>query len=102
MFFGIVFLCCSGQSFAKYVTPLNGSGVDVTKVFVHVSGSVSLYISGAVQNLDQCTSTFRVYIPHDLPGKDAMLSAALMASASGKKIGLHASGCSTTAFLGDC
>lgn len=85
---------------AKYITPLNGPGVEITRYFVHKNGSISLYISGEVVNLDECTSTYRVYISHDLPGKEAMLSAALAAFASGKKIGVHGSGCSTTAFWG--
>ena len=85
---------------AKYITNLGTQGVEITRYFVHSSGAVSLYISGTVDNLDQCTSTFRVYIPHDLPGKDIMVSAALAAFASGKKVGFHGSGCSITAFWG--
>ena len=85
---------------AKYVTPLDGPGVDVSRVFIHENGAVSIYISGDVVNLDECTSTFRVYIPETVEGKDAMLSVALMAYASGKKIGVHGSGCSTTPFWG--
>ncbi len=79
---------------------MGGPGVEITKILAHESGAVSLYISGPVQNLDQCTSTFRVYIPSDIPGKGAMLSTALMAFASGRKIGIHGSGCSTTVFWG--
>lgn len=85
---------------AKYVTSLGGPGVEITRFFTHQNGAVSLYISGPVLNSDECTSTFRVYIPHDLPGKDTMVSAAMMAFVSGKKIGLHGSGCSTTRFWG--
>ncbi len=85
---------------AKYITSLSGPGVDVTRVFIHHNGAVSIYISGELQNLDQCTGTFRVYIPTEVPGKDAMLSVALMAHAAGKKIGMHGSGCSTTQFWG--
>jgi hypothetical protein len=93
-------LIASASSFAKYVTTLSGPGVEITKVFTHSSGAVSLYISGETTNLDECTSTFRVYIPHDLNGRQNLVSAALMAFASGKKIGLHASHCSTTTFWG--
>lgn len=85
---------------AKYITPLNGPGVEITRVFVHDTGAISLYISGTVDNLDNCTSTFRVFIPHDLAGKDEMLTVALTAHTTGKKIGLHGSGCSTTNFWG--
>ena len=90
----------SMPAYAMYVTPLAGPGVDVTRVFIHKSGAVSIYISGDTQNLDKCTSTFRVYIPETVAGKDAMLSVALMAHASGKKIGIHGSGCSVTQFWG--
>lgn len=90
----------STHAFGKYVTQLNTEGVEITKFFTHGNGAISLYISGAVENLDECTSTFRVYIPHDIAGKDTMVSAALMAFASGKKVGFHGSGCSTTTFWG--
>jgi hypothetical protein len=98
----IILLLCfvSTSAYSKYVTPLSGPGVEITKFFTHTNGAVSLYISGAVQNLDQCTSTFRVYIPHDLPGKDTLVSAAMMAFASGRKVGFHGSGCGTTGFWG--
>jgi hypothetical protein len=93
-------LIASTNVAAKYITQLNTQGVEITKFFTHQSGAVSLYISGTVANLDQCTSTFRVYIPHDLAGKDVMVSTALAAFASGKKVGFHGSGCSTTSFWG--
>jgi hypothetical protein len=93
-------LIVSSSSFAKYVTTLSGPGVEITKFFTHSNGAVSLFIVGVTKNLDECTSTFRVYIPHDLDGRHNLVSAALMAFASGKKIGLHASTCSTTAFWG--
>lgn len=95
--FGMVF---SLPIYAKYVTPLAGPGVEITRVFAHENGGMSLYISGSIVNLDECNTTFRVYIPHGLAGKDTLVSTALMAYASGKKIGLHASGCSTTSFWG--
>jgi len=87
-------------SFAKYITPLGGPGVEITRYFTHKNGGISLYISGAVQNLDKCTATYRVYIPHDLAGKEIIASAALTAFVSGKKVGLHGSSCSTTPFWG--
>lgn len=86
--------------FAKYVTPLDGAGVEITRYFTHGSGAITLYISGEVLNLDNCAKTYRVFIPHTAAGKDNLAAAALMAFASGKKIGLHASGCSTTQFWG--
>ena len=85
---------------AKYITSLGGPGVEITRVFVHESGAISLYITGSVLNLDECSSTFRVYIPENAPAKDTMLSTALMAFASARKVGFHGSGCSTTPFWG--
>ncbi|ALU45946.1 hypothetical protein [Pseudoalteromonas rubra] len=98
----ILFTCmlASANASAKYITHLNSDGVEITRFFTHKNGAVSLYISGSVDNVDKCTSTFRVYIPHDLPGKDVMVSSALTAFASGKKVGFHGSGCSTTTFWG--
>ena len=85
---------------AKYITALNGAGVTIERVFVHESGAVSIYINGGIANLDQCTSTFRVYIPPTAKAKDEMLSLALFAYASAKRVGFHGSGCSTTPFWG--
>ena len=75
-------------------------GVEITKYFTHEAGGITLYISGDVINSDNCPATYRVYIPHDLVGRDSLASAALTAFISGKKIGLHASGCQTTYFWG--
>jgi hypothetical protein len=99
LLFLILFIVSTFSS-AKYITSLSGSGVEITKYFTHENGAVSLYISGAVQNLDGCTSTFRVYIPHNIAGKDILVSTALTAFVSGKKVGFHGSGCSTTSFWG--
>jgi len=93
-------LTMSSSAQAKYVTSLAGPGVEITRVFIHQSGAISLYISGETLNLDNCSSTFRVYIPQDLPSKDAMLSVALAAKATGQKVGFHSSRCGTTAFWG--
>lgn len=87
-------------TYAKYITALYGGGVSIERVFVHESGAVSIYINGGIVNLDQCTSTFRVYIPATAKAKDEMLSLALFAYASGKRVGFHGSGCSTTPFWG--
>jgi hypothetical protein len=100
LFVVILILLASAISHARYVTHLNGPGVEITRFFAHGNGGVTLYISGSIQNLDECNTTYRVYIPHDLPGKDTIVSTALMAYASGRKIGLHGSGCSTTPFWG--
>ena len=100
MAFWVVSMTLSISAQSEYITPLDGPGVEIIKVFIHKSGAVSLYISGAVVNLDRCTATSRIYIPHDLAGKDAMLSTALMAFASDNKIEAHGSGCSATVFRG--
>ena len=89
---------CSAE--AKYITALNGQGVLIERVFVHESGAISIYIAGELKNLDNCTATFRVYIPPTATAKDEMLSLALFAYASGKRVGFHGSGCSTTSFWG--
>lgn len=95
---GMLLVCHPAQ--AKYVASLNGPGVEVSRVFIHESGAISLYIAGDTVNLDECTSTFRVFIPQTVEGKEAMLSVALAALSSGRKIGIHGSGCGTTAFWG--
>ncbi len=89
----------SGAS-GQYFTPLGGPGVQVTRFFTHSGGGVTLYISGEVKNLDDCPVTTRVHLKGDLPGHQNMISAALMAFASGKRIGLHASGCEYIPFWG--
>lgn len=100
--FFLIISLFSTSSLAKYVTPLGGPGVEITKYFTHESGGVTLYISGNKINLDNCAATYRVYIPHDLDptGRNSLASAALTAFVSGKNIGLHASKCQTTPFWG--
>ncbi|OLF75145.1 hypothetical protein AWH60_11000 [Pseudoalteromonas haloplanktis] len=67
---------------------------------LYFAGLISKQLSQPVKNLDQCSPTFRVFIPHDLPGKDVLVSAAMMTFSSGKKVGFHGSGFSTTVFWG--
>ncbi len=97
---GFITLLFVGGAQAKYFTPLNGPGVEITRYFTHSGGGVTLYISGSVQNLDKCAVTDRVHLKGDLPGHKAMVSAALAAFVSGKKIGMHASGCEQIPFWG--
>lgn len=96
----VILVAISQSAFAQYFTPLNGPGVEISKVFSHTGGAISLIIEGAVENRDGCTGVSRVYIPADLVGHQVMVSTALMAFASGKKIGLYASACKTTEFWG--
>ncbi|AQW61489.1 MULTISPECIES: hypothetical protein [Vibrio] len=85
---------------AKYFTALNSEGVEITRIHNHANGGLTLYISGSIVNLDNCTVTSRVHLKGDLKGHDNMVSAALMAFATGKRIGLHASGCEIIPFWG--
>ena len=96
----IVLLFLSSSAFADYFTPLDGPGVTIVKMHFHDQGGVTLHISGAVQNLDDCSVASRVHIPKDLSGLNNMLSASLMAYTTGKKIGLHVSGCESIPFWG--
>lgn len=85
---------------AKYVTALNSEDVEITRINNHVNGGLTLYISVSMVNLDNCTVTSRVHLKGNLKGHDNMVSAVLMAFATGKRIGLHASGCEIIPFLG--
>jgi len=98
--FVLVLILAPVYSQAKYFTPLDGPGVTITRFFTHSGGGVTLYISGSVQNLDGCPVTNRVHLKGNLEGHKNMVSAALMAYASGKKIGLHAQGCELIPFWG--
>jgi len=96
----LIFFLVPVSSQAKYFTPLGGPSVKITRFFTHSGGGVTLYISGSVQNLDGCPVTDRVHLKGDLKGHQNMVSAALMAYASGKEIGLHAQGCELIPFWG--
>lgn len=85
---------------AAYFTPLDGPGVTIVKMHFHDQGGVTLHISGEVLNSDDCPVTSRVHIPKELPGLNNMLSASLMAYTTGKRIGIHLSGCESIPFWG--
>jgi hypothetical protein len=84
---------------AKYFTNYLSEGVEITRVHNHSNGSVTLIISGDVDNLDQCAVTTR-HLKGDLDGHKQMVASVMLAFAAGKKIGLHASGCEIIPFWG--
>lgn len=85
---------------AKYFTNYHSIGVEITRIHNHSNGAVTLIISGDVDNLDQCAVTTRVHLKGDLDGHKQMAASAMLAFASGKKVGLHASGCEIIPFWG--
>ncbi len=78
------------------------TGVTIDNYFVHSGGEVTLFISGGATNPDTatCDSIGKVHLKGDLPGHNNMVAAALAAFASGKKIGMYASKCTTITFWG--
>jgi hypothetical protein len=84
---------------AKYFTDYS-AGVTINRIHAHSSGGVTLHITGEVRNLDNCPITERVHIKADLVGSKNLIAHAMMAFASGKKVGLHASGCEIIPFWG--
>ncbi|TQV86923.1 hypothetical protein [Aliikangiella coralliicola] len=96
----LVGICFLGQNAnAKYFTDYN-AGVTITRIHVHSGGGITLHISGAVKNLDGCAVTDKVHLKGNLAGHQNMLSHAMMAFTTGKKVGLHASGCEVIPFWG--
>jgi len=95
-------LFSSNYSYAYgYLTKLIGPGVSINKYFVHNGGGVSLILNENFPlNPDDCGDTKHVFIKGDRAGHKAMISAALAAFASGKKIGLHSYGCEIIPFWG--
>ena len=87
-------------SHAKYFTNYNSAGVEITRIHNHSNGDVTLIISGTVDNLDECAVTSRVHLKSNLVGHNQMVASSMMAFASGKKIGLYASGCEIIPFWG--
>ncbi|ACA85761.1 hypothetical protein [Shewanella woodyi] len=93
----LVFLVQNAE--AKYFTDYS-SGVTINRIHAHSGGGVTLHITGEVTNLDNCLVTERVHIRADLVGSKNLIAHAMMAFASGKKVGLHASGCEIIPFWG--
>jgi len=86
-------------SFASgYLTPY-GQGVTIQKYTMHGDGGMTLWVSG-ISNPDNCTDTNLVHIKSTMPGYNGMVSAAMAAYASGKKIGLWSNGCEVIPFWG--
>ena len=86
-----------------YLTNLydKNGGVTIKQYFVHHNGGVSLILNENLpHNPDNCNVTNHVFIKGDKPGHKLMVSAALAAFSSGKKIGLHSFGCEILPFWG--
>lgn len=94
-------LCMShAASAAGYLTSLNNPEATITSVFTHAEGHVTLIVSGITLNPDECGDLGLVHIQADLPGHKNLVSAALTAFASGKKVGLYSTGCEIIPFWG--
>ena len=95
-------LALSSTTFAYgYLTGIAGGGVTIDRYFVHNGGGVSLILNEDLPfNPDGCGKANHVFIKGDKPGHELMVSAALAAFASGKKIGLHGYGCEIIPFWG--
>jgi hypothetical protein len=98
-YFMLVFcLLCQPTLAAGYLTP-NGTGVTINKMTMHANGGVTLWVSG-VTNADNCGDSTLVHLKGDLPGHNHMVSAAMAAYLSGKKVGLWSTGCDIIPFWG--
>ncbi len=75
--------------------PNKGQTYDLSNGLEH---SVDVHWQTHIRSSDGLPSS--AYIPPDVIGKDAMLSVASTAKPTGKKIGIHGSGCGTTPFWG--
>jgi hypothetical protein len=93
------FLISPSISFASgYLTPY-GQGVIIQKYTMHGDGGMTLWVSG-ISNPDNCTDINLVHIKPTAPGYNGMISAAMAAYASGKKIGFWSNGCDVIPFWG--
>ena len=81
-----------------YLIP-NGAGVKINKITMHGNGGATLWVSG-LSNPDNCGDVKLAHLKGDLPGHSNMVSTALTAYASGKKIGLWSTGCEIIPFWG--
>ena len=98
LFFVMLLFPVAGYS-SGYLTPL-GTGVEIHKIHAHPTGAITLWVNGAgIANPDNCGSTNLVHI-EATGGYETLVSMALTAYVSGKKIGLWSTQCSTIPFLG--
>ncbi len=98
----IVFIVLLSSQFAYssgYVAPFDNEAT-IDKVVMHDNGGVTLWITAMPKNPDSCTNSTLAYIKTDLTGRNNMVSAALMAFAAKKKVGLWSSGCEILPFWG--
>lgn len=99
-FLAFLLLSCTVQTVQSsgYLTPL-GQGITISKYFIHSGGGMTLWVSG-ISNPDNCGSANKVHLKGDLSGHDKMVAAVMAAYASGMKVGLWSSGCSSLPFWG--
>ncbi|MCL1126201.1 hypothetical protein [Shewanella surugensis] len=95
-----LFFITNMASAAGYLTSLGNPEATITSVFTHAEGHVTLIVSGVTLNPDECGDLGRVHIQADLPGHKNLVSAALTAFASGKKVGFYTTGCEVIPFWG--
>lgn len=102
-FLYIVFLSIvlSSNAFASgYLVPL-GQGVTIQKVHAHGEGGVTLWVgSSEIQNPDSCDRLDKVHIKPTEPGYQTMLTVAMTAYASNKKVGFWSPNCAIIPFWG--
>ena len=92
----------SPAAFASgYLSP-SGSGVSIQKIHAHENGGFTMWVHPAhVSNPDGCGGTSLLHVPASTPGYDTLLSVALAAYVSGRKLGLYSRyGCAVIPFWG--
>lgn len=97
----LLILCCASALAAGYLTPL-GSGVTIQKILAHENGGFTIWVdSASVSNPDGCGDTSKLHVRASTPGHDTMLSVALAAYISGRKVGMWSrTGCDIIPFWG--
>lgn len=96
----MLLISSSASMAAGYITDFSGEGVSVYKYFVHTTGAVTFFVTGAQHNPDGCYSIGQFHIKSDTTGRKEMISALMMAFAAGKKVGLYSSKCEVIPFWG--
>lgn len=98
----VAMIVVSPAAFANgYLVPL-GSGVTIQKIHAHENGGFTMWVNPAsVSNPDNCGDTTLLHVPASTPGHDTMLSVALAAYMSGRKVGMWSRyGCAIIPFWG--
>jgi len=95
-----IILLATNVHSAGYLTNLNSPKISITKIFSHSNGAITLFVTGVDLNPDECGLVSHLHIKADNLGFKNMLSLALSAQATGKKIGVYSSGCEVIPFWG--